>query len=578
VIRVQVVARIAVTSVAISVVFLVPCALAKKPKPIKGKLDEAGLTVMALDARGEASLDVADRGRFRLTPPARRVTLHLRGVDGIYAGPIVVGREKKKAIVGVEAGAKLGATQVSERKGYAKVKGGLPEKAVDDSIRARARNGVPIGAGVFGRVRSKNARGGVPGDSDLDGIPEPLDVDDDGDLVLDNLDPRTRARAMRTADQAAGFGFFSRLTAGVANAVNANAPGASGQPMSDAEIAARFPELSDLLISIVPAPPDSAELDCAGDPLADPPRAGLRYCSAGGPGRVPPYPGLTPGKFPEDFDGDGDGFGTLHSDGNIAPGSPPGGAMTLRHGAVPRDPGLDPSVAQIGTGDTMVEHVTTGADESRCPLPRGQQDPACTSYTAALQYVFATTPTLIEFSDETATTTVPYPVAGSNPGPPGPGTRENPFPVADGPDADQDVELTLTFWRPQRRPIEGEKCPEPDGPPCPPDEWIEIGGLVWTVQIQEMGLACRQDRFSENDDNLSPATGPIFAPGGGLTDGAPAVPTSPQSRLTYTLNVTQCLADHGISFNPGEARTLSFLSVAQGSPDNAQQSVFFKRQ
>jgi hypothetical protein len=573
-IRVRVAAHLTVAGVATSLLLLGPSALAKAPKPISGKLNKAGLTVIALDSRGEASVDSAGRPRFRVRPPAKRVTLHLRGPDGIYAGPIVVGREKKKAVVGVEAGAKLGATKVSERKGYAKVKGGLPENAVDDSITARARNGVPIGAGVFGRVRSRNARG-VPGDSDLDGIPDQVDVDDDGDLVLDNLDPLTRTRAARTADQAAGFGLFSRLTAGVDTTINANAPGASGQPMSDAEIAARFPDLSDLLITIVPAPPDTAELDCAGDPLADPPRAGLRYCSAGGPGRVPPYPGLTPGKFPEDFDGDADGFGTLHSDGNLAPGAPPGGAMTLRHGAVPRDPDLDPAIAQIGTGDTMIQHVTTGADESRCPPPPRQQDPACTSYTATLQYVFATTPALIEFSDETATTTVPYPVAG---GPPGPGTRDNPFPVADGPDADEDVELTLTFWRPQRRPIPGEKCPEPNGPPCSPDEWIDIGGLVWAVQLEHIGLACSQERFSESDPNLNPPTGPTFAPGGGLTDTAPPAPTSPQSRVTYTLNVSQCLADHGIPFNSGETRSLQFLSVAQASSDNAQQTVFFRRQ
>ena len=84
--------------------------------------------------------------------------------------------------------------------------------------------------------------------------------------------------------------------------------------------------------------------------------------------------------------------------------------------------------------------------------------------------------------------------------------------------------------------------------------------------------------FSESDENLRPATGPVFSPGGGLTDGAPAAPMSPESGLTYTLNVSQCMESHGRPLLAGEARSLQFLSVAQGSPDNAQQTVFFEKQ
>ena len=42
------------------------------------------------------------------------MTLQLRAKDGSYAGPIVVGRKGKRAIVGIKAGAKLGAPGARE--------------------------------------------------------------------------------------------------------------------------------------------------------------------------------------------------------------------------------------------------------------------------------------------------------------------------------------------------------------------------------------------------------------------------------------------------------------------------------
>src|SRR5207247_8621868 len=105
--------------------------------------------------------------------PADSVRLHLRAGDGRYAGPIVVGGGGKRAIVGAKAGAKLGTIDV--RRGYAKVSRRLPRRSLDASRSARAKHGVPIGAGVFGRVRSRpprrSGRTGLGQDLDLDGIP-----------------------------------------------------------------------------------------------------------------------------------------------------------------------------------------------------------------------------------------------------------------------------------------------------------------------------------------------------------------------------------------------------------------------
>src|SRR6187402_2790036 len=182
-------------------IFGVPANATAKLKPITGTLSKPGYTVIALAPDGKARAVPAKRGRFRLRPPGHSkpttgFTLQLRGPDGTYAGPIVIAREKKGkgAILGVRPGAKLGKVRIAN--GYAMLRTKLAPKLVDGSLRARARKGVPIGAakgaGKAGLVRSKHAKGGAPGDSDLDGIPDTLDIDDDGDLILDDYDRSTR--------------------------------------------------------------------------------------------------------------------------------------------------------------------------------------------------------------------------------------------------------------------------------------------------------------------------------------------------------------------------------------------------
>jgi hypothetical protein len=56
---------------------------------------------------------------------------------------------------------------------------------------------------------------------------------------------------------------------------------------------------------------------------------------------------------------------------------------------------------------------------------------------------------------------------------------------------------------------------------------------------------------------------------------APLVWICPSS-LTYVLNLSQCLAANGLSFNPGEEQMLTFLAVA-GATDTAHQTASFKR-
>lgn len=511
-------------------------------KPISGKLTERNHTVIALAPNGKATVARARRGRFRLRPPARSVTLQLRSPDGSYAGPVVVGGGRRTAIVGVRPGTRLGTVRV--RRGYASVSRRLGARRIDTRLRARARRGVPIGAGRFGRVRSASVRDGAPGDEDLDGIPDVLDVDDDGDLVLDGVDVANAGRRGRLSqDPGEQFGFHSRLTLYLDTTANANATSLGTQQV-DAAMAAS----GDLLLGVLPSDPlpDSPELDCGGS-IQQPPRPeGLVYCrrhSVGGTGEVGRYPPTSLAvPFPDCCDADGDGLGKLTADTGPL-------AMTLHHGA---------TTSQIGTGDVMVQTVTRNGVK--------------TSFLAALQYVLATVPALVAYDEDgpggAAPIQVTYPFPGPGPGGTGggPGLRGNPAVVGDGPDADTDAELTVTFWRPQRRAVPAWN---------EPGDWIDIGGLHYEVQVRESGRRCPQDAFTEDHPELA-SNGPS-AMNPGLTDLAGDRPADAANTFTYTLNLTRCMEANGFSFDTGDEGAFSFLATNPNGPDNSQQTVFFKR-
>ena len=222
------------------------------------------------------------------------------------------------------------------------------------------------------------------------------------------------------------------------------------------------------------------ELDC-GDP-----DTGLIYCRRNGSTgtitsvSIVPRPGGRPGDpFPECCDPDEDGFGSLvwaviPGDGTDAH------AVTLRHGA---------TGDQIGAGDLLIA--------------RTERDGVNQAFIGTLAHLFETVPALASYTDEAGnTTTMSYPVA-----PGASGTRENPFAPTDGPDADTDVEVTLTFWRPQREALPDE-----------PGRWIDVGHNVYIADgrgpLEDpssfQGGSCPASAYSETDPNLTPAQAPDF--------------------------------------------------------------------
>jgi len=513
---------------------------ANAAKPIRGKLAKPGYTVIALAANGKARSVRGRRRAFKLRSPARTVSLHLRTRNGKYAGPIVVRREERgrRVIVGVKAGARLGLVRL--RKTHGRLARPLSKRSADTRRWARAKRGVPRGNGRnAGRVRTKGRGGRDLGqDRDRDSVPNALDIDDDGDLILDKFE--RPARAAHASEVTDAFLFQSNLTLDIHETVNANAQGLT-QTDTDAALASR----GVLMLNILPG--DSAVLDCgAPQSRADSALGGLVYCSAGGTGRLLGESIVDPPGFPTPCcDPDGDGLGTMtRGSADRAPGAG-NFVMFLAHGA---------TTAQIGTGDLLIQRVTRGG--------------VITDFPATVQFIFATVPALVSYSDGRGNAdTVDYPVAPSNSPAPGPGTRENGFPVVAGPGGD--VVVTLTFWRPQRRPM-------------PPEQgaWIDMGGINYTAGIGDIGAGCPQSAFAESDPTLRPLTTADVFPNdyAGVKDLAPDRPADPANTFTYRLNLTQCLAAHGFSFKRGETRTFQFPALVTNGGDDAEQYLSFTRQ
>ena len=535
---------------------LVPALVQAKPAKLSGKLSARGYTVIALAASGKAKTDRAAHGKFKLRPPTKRVTLQLRAPDGTYAGPIVVATAKHgtEAIVGVRAGARLGKVEVKPDEGYAKLATRLPGKYLNLKRTALAEHGTPLGAGNLGRIPASTGGGG-PGDGDLDGIPDALDVDDDGDVILDRFDPESgTARARASADTPdVAVRAISLLDLDLPDVVNANAPG-----LTEEQIEAALPRFGRLLlgslgIETAETSDPPVELDC-GDP-----DTGLIYCRKNGStGTITSVsivpPGGRPGDpFPECCDTDEDGFGslvwvTVPGEGVDAH------AVTLLHGA---------TGDQIGAGDLLIA--------------RTKRDGANEAFTGTLSHLFETVPALASYTDEAGNTTaMSYPVAPGTSG-----TRENPFAPTDGPDADTDVEVTLTFWRPQREALPDE-----------PGRWIDVGHNVYIADARGplenpssfQGGSCPSSAYSETDPNLTPAQAPDFPlfyeqPVSGLEDSADDQPADPANTFTFTFNLNRCFGTIPVEqhWTGGLFLRAQPANPLPGPPDNARATVAWFR-
>jgi hypothetical protein len=365
-------------------------------------------------------------------------------------------------------------------------------------------------AGAPASERRRAARRG--GDTDLDGVPDAFDVDDDGDLRLDNVDGRV-ALAATAADTQDPFQPSSLLNVGLPESFIADtmgfARGVAGYALNEHAAppgsADEFRRLRNLALRIrallvFPLPRGTAELDCGA----------LSYCRPFGSGND-----ITRSRpFPNAFDADGDGFGTM---ADVRPFQPSRDGFGTQaqidrpvFAFVPQAPLRRADAAEgIGTGDTFLEYFATAK-----PQP------------VSLGYVFDAVPAIKSYDAGSGTREVTYPVPRG-----GPGTERAPIAREAG------RLLTLTVWRPQRRAIPGEAGCRVAAREC--DESVDIGGLTYIVagrtsEQNRRTFHCPASAYSVPRGSTARRS-PV-----GIVDRLPDVPTSQGSTLTFSVDLDRC--------------------------------------
>ncbi len=220
-------------------------ALAASTTTLKLKVSGAkGGSVLAMASNGIAVKASLKSGTTSLKVPRSRVsgtTLQLSDANGRYLGPVVLASKGSKGYLTLGKGAakkssvSLGTAKV--RGGYAVLSRNVSTKLLLTSAYAKTVKGAPIGAGRLGLQKAaKTARaaqgatqGTIPGgtDPDRDGLPSSVDVDDNGNGVLDNQD----AAQTPTSDGIFAAMFLQPSSSGV----NVNATG-----VTDAQIDANL--------------------------------------------------------------------------------------------------------------------------------------------------------------------------------------------------------------------------------------------------------------------------------------------------------------------------------------------------
>lgn len=512
---------------------------------IKGKLP-SGLSVLAL-AAGESARDSDAKFQINTASSTSTRLLAVNSGTGQLAGPVLAGikfsgkiytfrearlqkicrRSRASGLLGVVVKngktLSLGSISFNQSQGFGYLKSEQKSSNLKRTATAAINNncapqGTGANLGLSGTTGTSNRhlriKAGDSDDDDGDGLPNLLDIDRDNDGILNAYDLDTPSRA---SDEVR---VFSNLKLDLVDSVNYNANPA----LTTAAIDAALQSFQTLAIAVAGTNTDTVELDCGS----------LGYCSTGGTGTSNNGSSLP---FPESFDPDSDGKGTISVG--------PTGDFQLETGA---------TSAAIGAGNVLTEVVDESGAEAR-------------QVTGMLNFAFITNPAVKSYAiDGDSAVDVSYPVDPS-----AEGTNGHCIAVPSSPNAS----ITFTIWRPQRPGISaaGE------------ESIVDIGKSIIVVDIPNApavgsptgnGPGNCQAGYSESDTNLQLTTNGSIQQ---LTDIASDATADPANTVTFTLDVDACLAatnGGAITWDSGETIQLD-IQFKNTAGDNAAQKICFVR-
>jgi hypothetical protein len=508
----------------------------------------AGHQVLLVQANGttKKATITAPSGAFAIRGvKLGTASLQLVNADGSYCGPVVLKTSASKAFIFIRGAASLKLGAITLKNGYALVGRARAGRYQTLAMHtAKAVRGKPIGAGKLGRVLTPPPLGlnGPGGDLDGDGIINAFDIDDNGNLILDDVDAtgrganRPHARASlaavpgeisarggarsetaRTSAEGAIFMYSCFWLTGVTS-INANI---STITDLDGLIAQNLPTTLFLQTALVGAGP--ATLDGLGNSyLRQHSLADVTYplINQHGPDTI-----------------------------NRAPAIFVNGLMEITDAAQRACIWPGAQVDEIGSGDCFVQTAQDG-----------------TQYPGAVNFVFNTAPALksYRFDTDATTTEVVYGANGVRP------EGDMQFTVPSGAS-----KVTLTFWRPQRKATPGE--------PASAGGWVDIGGLTYTMQLvaprQNMddpgtGTADATGAYSDAVANGVPVTPNMW--NNDVLDPALDLPSDPGNTISFTLDLSKCFSSWS-SLRSGAWFQAGLVGKA-GHNDEASIGLWFKLQ
>jgi hypothetical protein len=516
------------------------------------------LLLVQSDGRARKATITSRAGKFTINGARlANASLHLVGPDGSYGGPVVLKARSSRAYVFIRGKANLNLRSIAVKSGWARVSCAPTGRYQTlPAFTAKAVSGRPAGAGKLGRVRTSTPLGlrGAGADLDRDGVVSAFDIDDNGNLVLNNVDrsgrgaSRPRAGSPGAAalsapargggeplgppplDTTGQFFMFSNFwptavgpwTALPAASVNANIS-------TIVDIDALIDRYLPMALSLAMEAPDGtpAQLDGLDNSyVAEHVVDGVTYPLVGLDYATPTYSSL--------------GILDLIPDPRHPTGCP------LKPGAL---------ADEISGGDCFVMTTSNG-----------------TNYPGTLNFAFNTAPALksYQFDTDAQPTDIVYDTDAVQLRD---GRRELGGVQVEVPTTPARAStVTLTFWRPQRKATPGEAAS--------PRGWVDIGGLWYAVDasvprqgMDDPGTGTASVVGAISSIRANGATVPPPPWEGGVLDPVADLPADPSDTISFTLDLAECYSSwsglgSGAFFSIG-------LQAMGGYGDNAATGIWF---
>lgn len=534
-------------------------------------------TVLLVSRNGDST--VVPGGKFRLKvakTAAIGASLHLVTSSGSYAGPVVLKVDKKKGTANTQLSGKSGDVgKIAMLTGYS-VAAAKKTTTIKTNTTIRVTSkGKPAGAGTLGLTPTVSG-GSVqkvavtttddnrpPGeDTDKDGIPNTIDLDDDADGRLDIVDSSNPSKSALTTRSIIFLDISKtiNLHAGMTEADMQSALDAVLQSNNNFSIHIRLPFSADS-----GQVPDGVHVSCAAE---------VKWCATGTPatlfgGGILPDANGKPGPVTKWVDMKADGFplslpfgGGPNCDATV--GLP---AMTSAnpacappHVAISRQIIPQLPSADVKAGSLFTVNFTRSGRVAR-------------SITGTLAPYFASVPAVKEVQSNGRTWPVDYALKGYGADPKlgeppteintrigAYGTKKNPFVVG------ADRTLTVTFWRPQRAGVvqAGE------------GKYVDMGGLRYGFYVSNgtANTSCASDAYSALSTGLTNEPAGASNQKTPLIDAAKdAVPAASRT-LSFTVDLSKCTAGNLIG-STSQMVTLIAASPSSGDAE-AYQDFYVK--